>query len=482
MQLAEYADRDATALAELIRAGEVTPEELYAVALEAIDEVNRDVNAVADGPWEAPLAFAANGPFHGVPFVVKDLICHAAGVPSRMASRLTGDGIVFDSDAIVMRRFRAAGLATAALTTTPEFGVCGNTVSVRYGATRNPWDLSRSAGGSSGGTAALVAAGAVAVGHANDGGGSIRVPASFTGLVGLKTTRGRVPLGPELQEDLFGLVVEFALTRTVRDCAALFDSVAGPLPGGLFAAPEPSGSWLADVGADPGSLRVAVQTSAWSDYPADRDVSASVEAVARQLDDLGHAVELRALALDWDEFMSAMAPANTFDVGHAIAAVADAVGAEPGPETVERANLVLHSEWPTVRAAQLMETKAVFHKLTMAVGELFKDFDVLVTPATNTPAPPVDYIDPAAGIANGDTWVRAVFERCSMTPLFNVSGHPALSLPLGSSAEGLPIGVQFVAPMFDESTLLRLGAQLEQAMPWAGRRPAVYAGSRSIAQ
>jgi len=476
MELREYADCDATALAALIRRREVTADEVYATALEAIRLVDAEINAVAAGPWEQPLEYAEDGPFAGVPFVVKDLVIHAAGVPSIMATRLSGDGIVADEDTFAMKQFRAAGFATAALTTAPEFGFGPTTVSLRHGATRNPWDVTRSAGGSTGGTGALVGARAVPVGHANDGGGSIRVPASWNGLVGLKPSRGRVSFGPDMQEDLFGFVVEFALTRTLRDAAAMLDAVAGSLPGDPFLVRRPDRPWIEEVGADPGPLRIALTTDSWSERPTDPEVVATVEAVGRTLEGLGHHVEVASPAFDWERFVTAVTKATVLDVGYGVQEVAAASGLEPGPDTVEHVTLDAYRRRTEVTAIDVMEIKATLNDMSRLVGSFLGGYDVLVTPTINVPAPPVEFMSLNDPKYDTDSWMRELFSYASFTPMFNATGTPALGLPLGMSAAGLPIGVQFAAPMCDEATLLRLGSQLEQALPWADRRPAVDAG------
>ena len=477
MELREYADCDATALADLIRRREVTADEVYETALEAIRRVDADINAVVSGPWDEPLAYDADGPFAGVPFVVKDLVIHAAGVPSIMATRLSGDGIVANEDTFAMRRFREAGFATAALTTAPEFGFGPTTVSVRHGATRNPWDLGRAAGGSTGGTGALVGARAVPVGHANDGGGSIRVPAAWNGLVGLKPSRGRVSFGPDMQEDLFGFVVEFALTRTLRDAAAMLDAVAGSLPGDPFLVRRPDRPWSEEVGADPGRLRIALTTESWSERPTDPEVVAAVEAVGRRLEDLGHDVEIASPAFEWERFVSAVTKATVLDVGYGVQEVAAASGLVPGPDTVEHVTLDAYNRRHEVTAIDVMEIKATLNDMSRLFGTFLTGYDVLVTPTITVPPPPVDFMlldDPRY---DTDSWMRELFGYAAFTPMFNATGTPALSLPLATTADGLPIGVQFAAPMCDEAVLLRLGSQLEQALPWADRRPAVDAGA-----
>lgn len=479
MHLHDYAGYDGVGLAHLIKAGSVSQEEVYAAGIDAIRWANEHVNGVADGPWDAPMAYRSTGPFGGIPTVVKDLVCHAEGIPTRLASRLTGDGLVFDYDTHCMRRLRDAGLAVAALSTAPEFGYCSNTISVRHGLTRNPWDLGRSAGGSSGGTAALVAAGAVPIGHGNDGAGSIRIPAAFNGLVGLKPSRGRISIGPEA-EDLFGLVVEFGHTRTVRDCAALLDALCGRMAGDPFVANEPKRPWSHELGTDPGTLTVALHTESWSECPTDGEVIASVEAVGRQLEALGHAVEPARFELDWDEFLAALTAANVFEVGYTINAVADQTGNEPNSDTLEHTNLATYADWRKVTATDLFDAKQTLKRIAVRLDLLLAERDLLVLPTTNVPAPPIDYIDPNDPAFTSDTWLREILKRCSFTAVFNATGHPALSLPLGWTADGHPSGVQFVSRMGDEATLFRLASQLEQAMPWADRRPAVFVGEELV--
>ncbi len=477
MDVRDYAARDATALADLIRRREVSAVEVQAAALEAIGKVNPELNALAAGPWEKPLDYAADGPFGGVPFVVKDLVCHPAGVPMRFGSRLTGAGIPFPHETYLMARFRQAGFATLGLSTTPEFGFNANTEALIYGSTRNPWDTTRSAGGSSGGTGALVAAGAVPVGHANDGGGSIRIPAALNGLVGLKPSRGRVSLGPDFQEALSGLAIEFVLTRTMRDCAAVLDAVAGPMPGDKFVIKPPERPWAQEVGADPGRLRVAMHTASWAGTPVDPEVAAAVEAVAHELAELGHHVAPATPVFDWDAFIGAQIPIWCAFLLEGIETIGALTGRQPGPETLEHTVLACLEHGRSVTVLQHAAALATCNQVSRAVGEFFTHWDLLITPTVNVPPYPLGYLDANDPSLDAVGWTRKIFDICSFTPLYNVTGTPALSLPLGWTVSGLPIGVQLAAPMCEEATLIRIGSQLEQTLPWADRRPIIHAAS-----
>ncbi len=479
MRADEYAACDATALAKLVRDGDVTADEVYATALEAIRAVDRQLNAVANGPWERPLAYTPDGPFGGVPFALKDLGAHPAGVPVKSGTRLSGDGVVFDVESYLVGRFREAGLATAAMTTAPEFGFNPNTEALAYGgSTRNPWNLDHSAGGSSGGSAALVAAGGVPAAHAGDGGGSIRIPAAWTGLVGLKPSRGRTSDGPEAQDRLLGLGCEFAVTRTMRDTAALLDAVAGSMPGDPFILREPARPYVQELGADPGKLRIGITTDSWCSGPVDPETAAAVEAVGQELERLGHHVERATPRFDWDEFAVGMTTLVCGFLTDSIAAIAAQSGLRPGPETLERTTIALYEHGLALTAAELAQAMQSLNTVTRTVGGFFTEWDLLLTPTTNVPAVPLggtlDSNDPAF---DAEGWVRHIFTACGFTAWFNWSGTPAISLPLGTTAGGLPIGVQLAAPMCGEATLIRVGSQLEQALPWADRRPAVYAGA-----
>src|SRR3954469_10228715 len=285
MRVDEYAAHDATALAELISNGEVSAAEVREAALAAIAAVDSEIHAVAHGPFEDAAA-AASGPFAGVPFAVKDTLMEA-GRPLEFGSRLL-EGYVAPSDVTLTERFRAVGLVSLVRTATPEFAFNLDTAPDLRGPTRNPWDLDRSAGGSSGGAAALVASGALPMAHGNDGGGSIRLPAAHCGLVGLKPSRGRVPMGPLIGEPAGGVAHEFALTRTVRDTAALLDAVAGPAPGDRYYVAAPATPYAEVIAAEPGPLRIAVHTESAFGRPTDPEVRATVNAVAAALEELGH--------------------------------------------------------------------------------------------------------------------------------------------------------------------------------------------------
>ncbi|MBB6378795.1 amidase [Pseudonocardia eucalypti] len=476
MRVDEYAAQDATGIAELIRSGEVSAAEVYEAARAALDAVAPRLNATAAEPFEKPLEHNADGPFGGVPFAVKDLVCHIAGVPTRMGSRLTGpDGLTFGYDTELMARFRAAGLATMVQTTSPEMGFNANTEPLIHGSTRNPWNPGHSAGGSSGGSAALVAAGAVPVAHANDGGGSIRIPAGYNGLVGLKPTRGRVSLAPDAQEALYGFACEFAVTRTVRDAAALLDQVAGWVPGEKYRLPEPPRPFATEPERDPAALRIAVHTESWAGSEVDPDVAAAVDSVADTLADLGHRVERATPALDWAEFILANFRIWAGFLAESVHGVSQLSGLAPGPDTLEATVLAGYEYGRRLTAVDMGEALAIANRTSRELGRFHQEYDVLLTPTANTPAPPLGVLDANADLDH-EAWTRKLFDIVTFTPLFNLTGAPALSLPLGVSSTGLPIGVQLAGDLCSEGMLLALGGQLERAVPWAGRRPGVWAG------
>ncbi|MFD1246316.1 amidase [Nocardioides ginsengisoli] len=472
MRIDEYAELDATALAAAIAAGEVTADEVAQVATEAIDAV-AELNAVAHGPFEKPLDHAADGRFAGVPFAIKDLVLHAAGVPTRMGTRLLGDGLVPPTDTHLMERFRAAGLATLAVTTTPELGFNGNSEALAYGSTRNPWNTAHSPGGSSGGSAALVAAGAVPIAHANDGGGSIRIPAACNGLVGLKPGRGRVSVGPDAGDALFGMGCELVVSRTVRDTAAVLDEVAGPLPGDPFVIAPPERPWSQEVGADPGRLRIAVHTESWAGTPVDPEVAAAVDAVAATLEAAGHHVDRRTPTIDWDRLIQTNLVLWCAFLAGSVGAIEAMTGRTAGPDNLERTSWACVEHGRTISGLEICSALDSVNALSREMGRFFGDYDLLLTPTMNTPALPLGHLDANAELTALE-WTNRIFDACSFTSVFNQTGAPAISLPLGQSAQGLPIGVQLAAPSNGESLLIRVAAQLEQAMPWAGRRPGVH--------
>ncbi|CRZ17488.1 amidase [Mycolicibacterium neworleansense] len=471
----EYARHDATGLAELIRDEQVSIGEVHDAARSAIEAVNPVLNAVVAGPWEAALDCDGQGMFGGVPFALKDFAIHAAGVPTRFGTRLAGPGVAFPHDTELMTRFRAAGLGTLALTTTPEFAFNGNTEPVAHGSTRNPWDPTRSAGGSSGGSAVLVAARALPMAHATDGGGSIRIPASANGLVGLKPSRGRVPAGPDTSEPLSGLGAEFGLTRSVRDCAALLDAVCGPAPGDKYIIRDPQRPYVEELGRDPGRLRIAIHTESWSGGPVDEEVSEAVAAAGNVLEGLGHHVRPDSPVFDWDRFVDANLPVWSVSLAEGIDALAAALGTPPGPDNLEATTLACAEYGRRVPATELGAALAVLNQVSRAVGTFFTDYDLLLTPTLSQPPQPLGELDADDASLSPRQWMQKLLGVCSFTPLFNATGGPAISLPLGWTRSGLPIGVQLAAPMCDEGTLIAVAAQLETAMPWTHRVPKVNA-------
>lgn len=470
MEIQEYVTHDAVSLRDLLSRGEVTEKELVGVAREAVEAVNDELNALAQPLFDEPLQHE-DGPFDGVPFVIKDMGPAAEGVPFTCGSRFF-EGATAPVDLLIMKRFRKAGLAAIGATNVPEMTISFATESKLHGVTRNPWNLERGTGGSSGGSAALVAAGAVPFAHGNDGAGSIRLPAACCGVVGLKPSRGRTPTGPYEWESFFGLGYHFGLTRTVRDSAHLLDALHGSAPGEKFTAPPPVRPWAQDVGRDPGQLRVAVATAAWSGVPVDEECAAAAVQVGRELEKLGHVVDSSSPAIDGDTIMRTYVPLTTT----AVAGVMAGAGKEIRQDELEAVSWTLFQEAQRLTAVEVAAGFSAANTISRSVGEFFTEHDILVTPTLGQlPAPhgTLRYDDPNHTV---ESWLRSIFDYGPFTEAFNISGEPAISLPLAQSRDGLPIGIQLVAPYGREDLLFQVAAQLEQAMPWSDRRPSVFAG------
>ena len=472
MQPHEYADCDATGLRNLMRAGELGAAEVEAVARQALDVANQELNGLAAPLFSPALDHAAHGPFAGVPFLIKDSGPMAEGVPFCIGSRSVRH-VVAPHDSELMTRFRVAGLVTLGLTTVPEMAISFSTESVKHGPTRNPWDLQRGVGGSSGGAAALVAAGAVPLAHGNDGAGSIRIPASCCGLVGLKPSRGRTPCGPDTGEALFGMASEFGLARTVRDAAHLLDAIHGPGVGDKYTAPPPRGHYADELGLEPSPLKVALTTQAWSGAAVHHEVAAAAARTARMLEDFGHVVTEASPAVDWEAVMHSTA-------GGTAAIAAPFLTARRPPDSA-RMEAVSRQVLKEARELSALDLIAVFNsqnRVTRSVGAFFTEYDLLVTPTLGQlPAPhgTLQYDNPDHTTTS---WHQSLFEYAPFTVVFNISGQPAISLPLAQSQNGLPIGVQFVASYGREDLLFQLASQLEEAMPWKHRIPNSYVGRR----
>jgi amidase len=471
---------DATAQADLVRTGEVKPVELVEAAIARIETDDAKLNAVIHRRFDAARDEAAtgelgDGPFRGVPFLVKDGVCHTAGDPFHCGMQaLKNIGWRESEDTWLAQRFRAAGFVICGKTNLPELAASVTTEPLAYGATHNPWDLTRSPGGSSGGSGAAVAAGLAPVAHGNDMGGSIRFPASMCGVVGLKPTRARTTLGPDFGEYWGPFTHEFVLTRSVRDTAAVLDCVAGPGPGDPYTAPAPSRPWAQEVGADPGRLRVAFRTDTCG---PDRGPSSpeSVEAVRRTvalLESLGHTVEPDPVApLDVpgvDQFGYIMGASIAQD----IARLSERTGHAIKDSDLEPYTALLAQTGRGISGMQYVAAITAVQQWARGMGEWFTHHDVLVVPTSPEPPVPLGTLD----VNNDAAAMSRMGHLVTFTVPFDATGQPAMSLPMHwteptDDRPALPIGVQLVAPYGREDILIRVAAQLEAAAPWADRRP-----------
>ncbi|MEU5999476.1 amidase [Streptomyces sp. NPDC047197] len=480
MRVAEYVSFDAVGLAELVARGEVTPAELEAAAREAAQAVDPQINAIVE-TWQADdEPHPAGTPLAGVPFLIKDIGVSMAGRRMELGSRLAA-GHVAAADSALMRRFRRAGLVTFGRTATPELAYSITTEPALYGPVRNPWDLERSAGGSSGGAGAAVAAGVVPIAHATDAAGSLRIPAAYNGLFGLKPTRGRVSMGPGADEVFSGLAVQGSVSRTVRDSAALLDLIRGPEPGDPYFAHQPSRPYAEEVTRPPGSLRIGVIAQAWGGRRTTAPVADALSRTVRLLASLGHRVEEAEVDLGahWEEFVLASARLMTAHLAASVDELAAAFDRPVDSSTLEPGTLAGYHYGQRVTGAQFVTALALRNRVARSLARYFEAYDVLLTPTVpELPLLAGAYTEGAQTL-DGLGWIDRLNDRSPFTMASNVAGTPAMSVPVTADAgTGLPIGMQFAAGYGLEGRLFRLAGQLEQASPWSGRTPTVWAGNQ----
>jgi amidase len=473
-----YARLDATAQAELVRSGEVEPSALVEAALERIERLNPELNAVIHRLDDKAREAAASpdlpdGPFRGVPFLVKDAVCQTAGDPYHAGSRFLKEaGWRATQDSELARRYRAAGLVICGRTNTPEFAMSATCEPLAYGASRNPWSLDHSTGGSSGGSAAAVAAGLVPAAHGNDMGGSIRIPSSFCGLVGLKPSRARNSLAPHHGEYWGPLTHEHVLTRTVRDSAAILDATAGPAPGDPYTAPPPTRPYREEIGAAPGRLRIGIMTEARAGIEVDPLCRDAVARTARTLEGLGHDIDEVSLAsFDDPRFTTGFARIIPAALALDRAIWGERIGRPAREDEIEPLNWQLAEAGAQLSAMDYIQAVEDVHAYSRELMPWWHSgWDILITPTCPSPPPLLGELAPDADPA---TLMGDLAKLTYFTAPFDATGQPAISLPVDPGQGGLPIGVQLVADSGREDVLFRLASQLEAAEPWTQRWPAM---------
>ena len=467
---------DALGLAGLVKAREISPTELLEAAIMRAEALNPRFNFMAQKHYDYARAAIAkglpDGPFTGVPWLLKDLNTYIAGELTEGGSRFyKGYRATVTSE--LVRRYEKAGLVIFGKTTTPEFGLTGTTENKLTGDTRNPWNPEHITGGSSGGAAAAVAAGVLPAAHATDGGGSIRIPASCCGLFGMKPSRGRIPMGPVRTEGWGGLSCHHAVTRTVRDSAALMDATHGLEPGARYSAPAPEGgSFLAHVGQAPAPLRIALMTSPLAGSPIDPECVAAAEAAAKLCESLGHRVEIAAPKISAAAFGQAafavMAPAIAADIEDR----AKLLGITPGPDVLEPITLGFHAYGKTLSGMDVARANAVLQEVAVTMAQFMARYDVILSPTVAAPPLKLGQINLSPGV-DFATWGARAAVFTPFAQIANLTGQPAMSLPLAQSTSGLPIGIMFTGRYGEEALLYRLAGQIEAAAPWAAHRPII---------
>jgi amidase len=468
---AEYEDYDAVGLAELVAHGDVSAEEVLEAAIVRCEARNPALNAVVMELYDHGRAMAAGDlpkwPLAGAPYLIKDLGATIAGTVTTGGSRFMTD-LVAEADSETVKRLKAAGMVIFGKTNTCEFGMSITCEPQLYGPTRNPWDDAVTPGGSSGGAASAVAARIVPAAHASDGFGSIRVPASCCGLVGMKPTRGRNSFSPGLGERMGGIVAEHTVSITVRDHAAILDATAGPAPGDPYFAPPPARPFLDEARTDPGALRIAVSHGGATGARTDSEHARVLDETVAILEGLGHTVVPADPPISNDEMQEIFRTLMASNAAQIIR-MHPTKGRLPEPGEVERVVAATAEKGVSVTGYDVFLAQARMHAAARRLAAFFADHDVLLTPGLGHMPPKLGWLDMM--MDDADAYWDRVAAFSPFTVWFNLTGNPAISLPVGATAEGFPVSVQAVGRFADEATLFRLSAQLEAAMPWRGRVP-----------
>lgn len=488
----ELSGYDAIALGELIRSGEISPLELLEATIQSVEKVNSQLNAVIHKMYEQARRVAerltlhreevpqAASPFRGVPFLLKDLLAECKGAPFNEGSRAI-KGYVSKIDSELVKRLKAGGLNVFGKTNASEFGILPSSETAAHGSTANPWNPRLTAGGSSGGSAAAVASGMVPMAHGNDGGGSIRIPASCCGLFGLKPTRGRNPLGPLFGDMAGGIAHEHAVTRTVRDSAALLDVTSGPDLGDPYCAPPKKQPFLAEVRRDVGRLKIGFLTripEGWNEETGlHPDCENAVKDAAHLCETLGHVV----VEVDSGRFCHPNLPERfgcifTCFVGHAVAYWQRELGRAIGQHELEPVTWEIYQESLNTTGSEYLSAVEDIQRLSRKIAHWYHegDYDMLLSPTMRIPPTKLGAFEATAD--DPDRWIRTALSFVAFTRAQNITGQPAMSVPLFWNEENVPIGVQFAGRFGDEATLFRLAAQLEQARPWCHKKPRIHCG------
>lgn len=474
--MTDIARLDGIAQADLVRRGEVSPLELVDAAIARIERLNPRLDAVIRTRFDLARKEAAgdlpDGPFRGVPILLKDLGCMVAGEPTAFGIGPLRE-VVWLVTSFLARMFATAGFVALGRTNVPEFGTTVTTEAMSFPPARNPWNPAHSTGGSSGGSAAAVASGMVPIAHANDGGGSIRIPASECGLVGLKPTRGRVSQGPLTGEAWAGGTIDGSVARTVRDAAAVLDVISQRMPGEPYYAPTLPGPLAREVGADPGRLRIGVVDHAADErFLDDPQCRAAVAAAARLLESLGHQVEPSwPGAMFEPEFMTNFTAIIAADTEATFRAFEAVLGRPIGDDEIEPRNAAHRQAGQALGSVQYLQARQWIGQWARRMASWWDDFDLLLTPTLGAPPPELGWFTAAGPEAEG----RRIASFIPYTAQFNMTGQPAVSLPLHWTPDDLPVGVQLAAGYGREDILVRVASQLEQAAPWADRLPRIHA-------
>jgi len=474
MAITEYGSLDALGMAELVAQRDVKPSELLEEAISRTEAMNPKLNAVIYKDYDNARNLAKGdvpkGLFTGVPFLLKDIMAMTTTMPTRQGSAFLPP-IPWFHDSFLTAKFKQAGLVPFGKTNVPEFGLVATTESHLYGAAHNPWNLNHSTGGSSGGSAAAVAAGILPMAHANDGGGSIRIPASCNGLVGLKPTRGRISQGPDLGESVDGLATDLVVSKTVRDTAAALDVASGPVMGDPYWEPPKPKSYLDAMKTPPKKLRIAIALNKLDGGALHPDCIAAVEQAAKICRDLGHEVEEASPSLDQATLIPAFTALWTGNLAAGIDTIAMLSGQTPTEDKFEGMTWGLYQLGKTITAAQYLMAKASIQRAGRDAAKFHETYDVWITPTLGRPPVTLGTFD----MSERDVMKSfgAQIDYVPFTAMQNATGQPAINLPLYWNAQGLPIGTQFVGRFGDEETLLKLAGQIEQAAPWKDRYKSV---------